>query len=399
MKSYYADLHIHVGMSECGRWVKIPTSARLTVRNILEESLYKGLHLIGIIDALSPLVQNDIEQLIEEGLLIPVSGGGYRYATEQGTLNLLLGAEIETTEPQGGSCHTLVYFPDLSAIKPFTLQMSKHIKNVNMSSQNAHMSFAELVDLAVAYDTLIVPAHVFTPFKSLFGAVSECISHILSDKQLNYVAAMEIGLSADSLLADRLAELQTVTLLSNSDAHSLDKIGREFNVFSMEEPTFSEFSKVLKRSGQRKVMANYGLNPQLGKYHETVCLDCGSHGQFFKQSLRQFTCKTCGSSRVVRGVFDRIFDIADFALPQHPAFRPSYIYQIPLAFLPGIGPKTRLCLRNCLASEIYILHEASFEELEAATNAKIADKIIKGRAGNVLLNAGGGGLYGKVFLE
>ncbi len=399
MRLYQADLHIHVGMSESGRWIKIPTSARLTVRNILQESLDKGLDLIAIIDALSPLVQQDIVRLVEQGLLSPLSGGGYRYADDHGTLSLLLGAEVETTEPTGGSCHTLIYLPTLALMKKFTTQMGKHIKNVNMSSQNAHMSFAQLIDIALSYEALVVPAHVFTPFKSLFGAVTDRLSHLLSDKQLGYIAAAEIGLSADSILADRISELHSLTLISNSDAHSLDKIGREFNAFLMEEPTYSECSKVFKRSEGRKVTANYGLNPRLGKYHETVCLECGSHGNFEGKSPHQFTCLSCGSKRIVRGVFDRISDIADLPILQHPDFRPPYFYQIPLAFLPGIGPKTLKKLRLAFPSEIYILYQASFEALSQATNAKIADNIIKGRTGKLLLNAGGGGVYGKVFLE
>jgi uncharacterized protein (TIGR00375 family) len=399
MRLYQADLHIHVGMSESGKWVKIPTSARLTVRNILQEAIAKGLDLIGIIDALSPLVQQDIKGLVEQGLLQPLSGGGYHYADEQGTLSLLLGAEVETTEPTSGSCHTLIYLPDLPSMKSFTTQMGKHIKNVNMSSQNAHMSFAQLIDVASAYEALVVPAHVFTPFKSLFGVVTDRLSHLLSDKQLKNIFAAEIGLSADSMLADRISELHSLTLLSNSDAHSLDKIGREFNVFLMAEPTYSECSKVFKRSEGRKVTANYGLNPRLGKYHETVCLECGSHGNFEKKSLYQFACAACGSRHIVRGVFDRISDIADFPIAHHPDFRPPYFYQIPLAFLPGIGPKTLKKLRGAFSSEIYILYQASFEALSQATNAKIADNIIKGRTGKLLLNAGGGGVYGKVFLK
>lgn len=399
MRLYQADLHIHVGMSESGRWIKIPTSARLTVRNILQESIAKGLDLVGIIDALSPLVQQDIAELVQQGLLKALSGGGYHYADEHGTLSLLLGAEIETTETTGGSCHTLIYLPDLPSMQVFTAQMGGHIKNVNMSSQNAHMSFAQLIDIASSYEALVVPAHVFTPFKSLFGAVTERLSHLVSDQQLENIAAAEIGLSADSMLADRISELRGLTLLSNSDAHSLDKIGREFNAFLMEEPTYSECSKVFKRSEGRTVTANYGLNPRLGKYHETVCLECGSHGKFVKKSLRQFVCSACGSTRIVRGVFDRISDIADFPIPHHPDFRPPYFYQIPLTFLPGIGPKTLKTLRLAFPSEIYILHKASFEALSQATNAKIADNIIKARTGKLLLNAGGGGVYGKVFLK
>ena len=397
MNLYRSDLHIHVGMSESGRWIKIPTSARLTVHHILQESIAKGLNLIAIIDALSPLVQQDITALIEIGLLQPLSGGGYHYADEQGEVSMILGAEIETTEAQGGSCHTLIYLPDLQTMQKFTTQMSRHIKNVNMSSQNAHMSFAQLIDIASSYDALVVPAHVFTPFKSIFGSVTDRISSLLSDKQLANITAVEIGLSADSMLADRIGEVCNFTLLSNSDAHSLDKIGREFNIFSMESTAFTEYGKVLKRLAGRKITANYGMDPRLGKYHATVCLDCGSHEIVSNKGLHQFVCNACSGTRIVRGVFDRIADIADFPIPHHPDFRPPYFYQIPLSFLPGLGPKTVGKLRQAFSSEIYVLHQASFEELSQATNAKVATTIMNGRSGKLQLNAGGGGVYGKVY--
>jgi len=118
MNRYYADFHIHVGISESGRWVKIPTSRRLTVRTILDTALQrKGIQIVGIVDALSPWVQEDIQRLVDEGSLVLQTGGGYLY---HNGVSLILGAEVETSEEGGGMCHSLSYLPDLEAMRNFS---------------------------------------------------------------------------------------------------------------------------------------------------------------------------------------------------------------------------------------------------------------------------------------
>ena len=121
MNQYFADFHIHVGISESGHWVKIPTSRRLTVRTILDTALRrKGIEIVGIVDALSPWVQEDIQRLVDEGGLVLQSGGGYLY---HNGVSLILGAEIETCEEGGGMCHSLSYLPDLDSMRDFSREM------------------------------------------------------------------------------------------------------------------------------------------------------------------------------------------------------------------------------------------------------------------------------------
>lgn len=107
MKDYFADFHIHVGCSEEGQWVKIPTSRNLTPRNIFAEAAdKKGLDIIGIIDALSPVVQKDLKKMVAEGLLVKSYGGGYSYDNK---VIGLLGGEIETVEDNGGISLSLIH--------------------------------------------------------------------------------------------------------------------------------------------------------------------------------------------------------------------------------------------------------------------------------------------------
>ncbi len=392
METFFADLHIHVGLSESGAWVKIPTSNKLTLRNILAEATgRKGLQIIGVVDALSPHVRRDFALLAAEGLLALDSQGGYRYDDR---LTLLLGAEIETSEPDGGMAHTLIFLPDIVTMEKFAATMGRHIRNIHMSSQNAHMPLAELIRTAEPFGALIVIAHAFTPHKGLYGSCTPRMAAVLGEREMAAIAAVELGLSADSTLADRIGELASYTFVTNSDAHSLDKIAREYNQLMLATPSFQECAWAFARRGGRAVTANYGLDPRLGKYHRTFCGEC----DYFDPAGEAFTdnCPRCGSRKVVRGVFDRIDAIADWPEPRHPDHRPPYRHQIPLSFIPGVGGKALEKLLAAFGTEMNVLHRASETEIRAVVGAKTAETILAARAGEAAITAGGGGVYGKL---
>lgn len=392
MERYFADFHIHVGISEGGRWVKIPTSNRLTLRNILHEAAHrKGLQLIGVVDALSPLVREDFALLAAEGLLTLDGQGGYRYGDQ---LTLLLGAEVETSEPDGGTAHTLIFLPDVATMAAFAATMERHIRNIHMSSQNAHMPLAALVRTAAPFGALIVPAHVFTPHKGLYGSCTARMARVLGEREMAAVSAVELGLSADSAMADRIDELAGFAFVTNSDAHSLDKIAREYNALELAAPTFAECALAFARKGGRCVSGNYGLDPRLGKYHRTFCGAC----DYFDPAGEIFTdvCPRCGAKKIIRGVFDRIDAIADRETPRHPAHRPPYRHQVPLSFVPGVGKKALDRLLAAFGSEMAVLHRASGDELARVVGDKTAAVIMAARAGEAAITAGGGGMYGKL---
>jgi uncharacterized protein (TIGR00375 family) len=208
------------------------------------------------------------------------------------------------------------------------------------------------------------------------------------------VPAVELGLSADSDLADRIAELSEKTFLSNSDAHSLPKIAREYNLLRMEEPTYEEFLRALRREQGRAVIANYGLDPRLGKYHRTRCEECD---WIATQPPPLAHCEHCGSTQVTMGVLDRIHEIADSAEPQPPPHRPPYRYQVPLQFVPKVGSVRLNRLINRFGSEMAVLHEASREALAQTVGTEVAELIVRAREGKLALQAGGGGRYGRAL--
>ncbi|QJW48547.1 TIGR00375 family protein [bacterium BFN5] len=392
MKNFFADLHIHVGMSEKGQWIKIPTSRRLTIQNILSEAAdRKGLDMIGIIDAMSPLVLSDLEELLQQGLLTLCSGGGYRYLDK---ITILLGAEIETVEEKGGQSHTLVFLPDIPSMRSFSQRMAKHIRNICLSSQNAHINLGRLIEIAVEHEAIVIPAHVFTPHKSLFGVCCERLENILTEKQIHHISAIELGLSADSIFADRIPGLAQFSFLSNSDAHSLDKIAREYNVLALETSSFTEFRKACVREAGRKISANYGLDPRLGKYHRTFCTNCS--GIILQSIDENSQCPYCQATKLIKGVFDRVEEIAAQNIPNHPLHRAPYFYQIPLEFIPGIGKKVMAKLLQAFGTEMSIIHEVQHSDLIACIGQRLADSIVEARSGQAQIVNGGGGIYGRV---
>lgn len=384
----FADLHIHIGRTDKGEPVKISASRDLTFYNIAHEaSERKGIELIGIIDCHSPKVQEDIIRLLDSGEMSEVEGGGIHYRRT----TIILGCEIEIRDAGFGPAHVLAYFPDLATISQFSQWMSRYMKNVNLSSQRIYVPARELQQEVVDRGGLFIPAHIFTPHKSLYGSCSTRLAHVIDPE---YVAAVELGLSADTSMALHISELERYSFLSNSDAHSLGRIGREYNRIAVKAPSFEEFALALRGQEGREVEANYGLNPRLGKYHRTYCSSCAS--VLDEAELSTDRCAYCGSPKIVRGVMDRIQHIADREAPIGLEDRPPYRYQVPLDFLPGIGPRMLERLLDRFDTEMNVLHKAPIEHIEEVAGREIARMIEASRTGTIGINAGGGGHYGKI---
>lgn len=388
MEAFYVDLHVHIGRTEKGNPVKISAAKDLTFFNIAHEaSERKGIDLIGIIDCHSPTVQDEIMHYLDQGDMKELDGGGIRY--HQTTI--LLGSEIEVRDPGMRPAHLLAYLPDLKTMQDFTSWMRKYMKNVELSSQRIYVPARVLQEEVLGRGGILIPAHIFTPHKSVYGSSTDCMEHLLD---IDGVAAVELGLSADSAMAGTISELDRYTYVTNSDAHSLAKIGREYNRMALSEANFTELVKALKRKEGRSVLANYGLNPRLGKYHRTYCGSCESILDESETSVER--CLYCGSVKIVRGVMDRIRVLSDRDEPYFPPYRPPYHFQVPLEFIPGLGRKKMDMLLNKFGTEMNILHVISYEDLASVIGQELAAYIVGAREDKLVLEVGGGGRYGKV---
>ena len=387
MKAFYADLHIHIGRTATGRPVKITGSRTLTLANILQTAgSRKGLDMIGIIDCHSPEVLLELEELVKRGEMEELTDGGLHF----GGTTLIPGSEIELYDRHcQGPIHVLAYFPTLGKMKAFSEWMGLHVKNITLSSQRIYVEGRELQKKVHELGGLFVPAHVFTPFKSLYGkGVRSSLSEVFDADGID---AIELGLSSDTRMVEGIAEIRRYPFLTNSDAHSLGKMAREYQELLLERASFGELKKALRGEAGRRILANYGLNPLLGKYYKTVCASCGW------QMAEEAGCPHCGGGAFVKGVSTRIQELSEEGLPA--VERPPYIHQVPLDFIPGLGPKTFERLLQAFGTEMAILHRATREQIAQVVPEKLALLIDKARKGEIAINHGGGGKYGRVVDE
>ncbi|WP_019154382.1 endonuclease Q family protein [Robertmurraya massiliosenegalensis] len=385
MNDYFVDLHIHIGRTETGRAVKITGAKTLTFSHIIAHARdLKGLNMIGIIDCHSPEVLMEMERLLQEGKLCELEEGGLFYEG----LTIIPGSELEIyDEGTNGPIHVLCYFPNLKTMKTFSEWLEGHLKNIHLSSQRVYVTGRVLQEKVKELNGLFIPAHVFTPFKSLYGkGVKESLKEVFEPSLID---GIELGLSADTEMAYKIKELHNYPFLTNSDAHSLGKIAREYQKIRMKNATFTHLEEALKGKGGQKIVENYGLDPLLGKYHQTVCAKC-----FSKADEDQKECQQCGHGKAIKGVAERIQELK--TTDEHPVNRPPYIHQVPLQFIPGLGPKWFEKLLAHFGTEMAILHSVPEFALYEVVPEKIAKFIIQARKGMLSLDAGGGGKYGKV---
>jgi uncharacterized protein (TIGR00375 family) len=282
-----------------------------------------------------------------------------------------------------------------------------HTKNIDSDGRpKLRLGGEEIAQMAKDVDAMIGPCHAFTPWTALY-AYHDSLRSCYGDLE-KYVSFVELGLSADSDFADRIGELDRLTFLSNSDAHSPypAKLAREFTRFEMKDITYSELRKALLREGGRKPVLNVGLPPQEGKYHESACISCYTHYSLRESLMNKWKCTKCGK-RIKKGVTDRVNELASYDSPKHPKHRPKYLHLIPLTEIimraKGVSsPNTKMVGRiwddlvSNFGDEVSVLVDAPLEDIEKATEDQVSTAISAFRQGRIILHPGGGGHYGSL---
>ena len=267
------------------------------------------------------------------------------------------------------------------------------------------MNGAEIADLAIEAGGLLGPAHAFTPWTGIFAyfrSLAECYQE--KAEQIRFI---ELGLSADTDYADRIAELSSRTFLSNSDAHSprSNKLAREFNQMELDNFSYQDLFLAIKREGGRRPTKNVGLFPEEGKYNRTACTRCYRQYSLSQKDELMGRCPECGG-QIKLGVVDRVNLLADYEKPVHPPHRPPYLHIIPLAEIIALalghksvmtaGVQKRWSDLTEERTEIEVLVEADLREMKA--EPKVIEAIQTFRLGQVDVRPGGGGKYGEVRL-
>lgn len=374
-----ADFHIHSCFS-------MASSKDMLIKNMAPKSKLKGLQLLGTGDGLHPKWLDIISQSTE------YLGDGI-YSTEG--MDFVL-----TTEVEGKNrIHHLIIMPDIDIAREISEKLPSKNKAVD-GRPKTKLGGAELLDLAHEYDCLIGPAHAFTPWTGMyksFDSIYDCYG-----AKPDFV---ELGLSADTDMADTVSELKDFVFLTNSDAHSPwpHRLGREFNQIELEDMSYSSIKKAFKN---RDIKANYGMVPNLGKYHMTACTKC--HKLVDPAIARQNNMKCSCGGTIKKGVDFRISEISDFSEPHHPDFRPKYVHLMPLAelissvhdkgvttkFVQGIWQK----LIDNFSTEIDVLINVELKDIEKI-DFEVARAIESFRNKTVEIIPGGGGQYGQILFK
>ena len=253
-----ADLHLHGLYS-------MAVSKQMTPSVIAKQAPSKGIHLLGTADILNQKWINLVKEQLnkvegQEGILEHSNGTKF-----------VLQTEIE----DANRVHQIIYFPSFSKVEEIREQFAKKCKNLDSDGRpKIWLKGEEIAEICSEAGCLVGPAHGFTPHFGMyakFNSYKDCYGD-----QWRKIHFLELGLSADTLMADQISELHDLTFLSNSDAHSPwpNKMGREFNTFLMKEISFEELKLALKREKGRKSVLNVGFNPLEGKYHKTRCASC-----------------------------------------------------------------------------------------------------------------------------
>lgn len=404
----FLDLHVHLGWAGTGHplrpqggGVKISAARDLTLAGILTECRdRKGIGMVGVIDAATEGARFDLERLVADGLVEELPGGGFACGDEAGSVTLIPGTEIEVAHAGNGKAvHLLAYVRGRRELAELAAWQRAHVKNAWLSTQRHHGTGASDLVRFVGEELggIVIPAHIFTPFKAALGAAAS-IAEVIDPTLWRHVPAVELGLSADTDLADELPELSRFTFVTDADAHSLGKIGREYNLIAVAEPTFDELVLALREQAGRRVVANYGLDPRLGKYHRTYCLQCDRRLEGEPPVL---ACPVDPGHRLVLGVLDRIrhYRGLQAGVARVDRERPPYVHQVPLAFVPGLGKRSFERLLTAFGTEMAVLHRATRAELAAVVGEKLAALVDGARTGALAIEEGGGGIYGRVVPE
>jgi len=351
-----ADLHIHSKYS-------MATSSRMDIPTLAVESVRKGIQLVGTGDCLHCKWLDEIKTMPE------VSDGIYG----MGSARFVLTVELEDTN----RVHHLLILPDVSKAEELREAVEPTSVNIDTDGRpNVNLSGVEIAELARDVGAMIGPAHAFTPWTAMY-AYHDSLGSCYGD-MAQYISFVELGLSADTDLADRISELHRLTFLTNSDAHSPwpNKLAREFNRFRMEDITFGELEKAILRQDERGPVMNVGLFPQEGKYHESACIRCFKHFTLRECVMKQWRC-TCGG-RIKRGVVDRIEELAD--ITGHPDHRPPYLHLVPLSeiIMMALGTKSTTTkkvkaewerLVDEFGSEVTVLLDAQLDSIKGVDPA------------------------------
>ena len=408
-----ADLHIHSRYSRA-------TSRNLDPEHLWVAAQLKGVDLLGTGDFTHPAWLAELqEKLVETG------DGAYQLRPElareltpqvpgpcRRPVRFLLSGEISSIYKRHGrtrKVHSLILMPDFAAVERLNARLDR-LGNITSDGRPIlGLDARDLLEICLEVEpsVIFIPAHIWTPWFSVFGSKSgfdsleECF-----DDLLGHIHALETGLSSDPPMNWRLSALDRYTLVSHSDAHSPAKLAREADLLDC-PPTYPALARALAEPVGGGFRGTLEFFPDEGKYHLDGHRKCGLRLEPAQSRELGGRCPKCGGLITV-GVLSRVEDLADRPAGVRPPGALDFESLIPLdevlSEVMGRGPATKGVqgalqgLLRELGSELYILRQAPLEDLERAGGPVLAEAVRRMRSGQVQTEGGFDGQFGVVRL-
>lgn len=418
---FIADLHTHSKYAQaCSKF--------LTLETMYQWALIKGIHVISTGDFTHPAWFRELQDKLEpdgkglfrmkhrpSGAVVGLPDDPERPWLASAKLKeidvrFMLSTEISSVYSYGGKTrknHNLVYAPDFSSVAWINKQLSKYGDLGADGRPTISLSSRDLLEIILETPggkAFLVPAHAWTPWFSTLGSrggydsVDECFRDLSP-----HIFALETGLSSDPAMNWRWSQLDRLTMLSSSDAHSAQKLGREANLFSTGRSYEAIFEAIRTQEG---FLGTYEFFPEEGKYSWDGHRNCGVCLSPEESIALDNRCPKCGKLLTV-GVMQRIEKLSDRKTPVRPEKAASFSYIIPLAEILseilGTGVDSRKVIKayadavGNFGNEFDLLQGVPIEDIHRY-NPLLAEAIRRMRSGEVIRQAGYDGVYGKISL-
>ncbi len=363
----------------------------------------KGIDLLGTGDFTHPEWYSELQAKAIE------SDNGF---LQYNGMNFALSAEVSCIYTQGGRgrrIHLVLLSPSLEIVGQINEALGE---KYNLKSDGRPIMGCSAIELCeivfgISDKNLVIPAHIWTPWFSVFGSMSgfDSLKECFGEYEKG-IYAIETGLSSDPAMNWRLSALDRVQLLSNSDSHSPEKIGREANVFDLDRLTYEELYEAIRYKEKRKLACTYEFYPEEGKYHYDGHRNCNVSLAPEETKKKNGICPVCKKQLTI-GVMNRVEQLADRQDGFVPKNSVPFESLVPLKEILGeaMGKKpaakavdeTYFQLIKHFGNEFAVLH-AKHSELVKAGGERLAEAIRRVEEGRVKKVAGYDGEYGKIII-
>lgn len=418
---FVADLHAHSCYSRA-------TSRNSHLRTLAAWAQIKGVHVLGTGDFTHPKWLQELKEL-----LMPAEPGFFQLKKPVSPdfslpfpvipplhfspTRFVLSAEISSIYKRHGKVrkvHNLIYVPDFSSVERINMTLSS-IGNLTADGRPIlGLDCRDLLEIVLekAPGGFLVPAHIWTPWYSLFGSrsgfdsIEECFGDLSP-----HIFALETGLSSDPAMNRLISALDRFTLMSNSDCHSPGKIAREATVFDTSFDFFSMKTALqtpCDAKGHRQLAATIEFFPEAGKYYHDGHRICDFCCDPYKSRSLRGICPICGKPLTI-GVLSRVLELADRQAPLYPPGSPEVYNLIPLqeilAELLGVGAGSKVVMSKYLqlvqqfGTELTILTETPVFRLSSVDLPRLAEAVSRVRDNLVQRKAGFDGVFGSITID